>query len=173
MGPLSVGEKARLAVLAVTVSPCSTIRTCCVLCRHPHAPPPSPHVLAGVHTPSAAPSQVLPIKLTGALLALLSFWLCCRLSFILPASVRTDVIAKLGNWHCRTCLWWCGFWRVSWIRVGQPEGGGGEGDGSAPAVGIVSNHMSWCDIMVHMSHSFPSFVARSQTRRTPIIGIIR
>lgn len=107
---------------------------------------------------------MLPIKLTGALLALLSFWACCRLSFLLPQSVRTDVVAKLGNWHCRTCLWWCGFWRVTWIKVGQQDGGGGgtggAGDGKGggksgskggggggeerrPAVGIVSNHISW------------------------------
>ncbi|PRW57088.1 beach domain-containing [Chlorella sorokiniana] len=155
LGPNSVWEKVRLAVLAVTV---------------------------------------LPIKLTGALLALLSFWLCCWLSFLLPSSVRSDWVAKLGNWHCRVCLWWCGFWRVTWIKVGQQDGGGAGGkhsgakagsggkggnssgsssdSGAAQPVGIVSNHISWCDILIHMSHSFPSFVARSQTRRTPIIGII-
>ena len=133
---------------------------------------------------------MLPIKLVGAVLALLSFWLCCRLSFLVPASKRPAVVAKLGNWHWRTCLFWCGFWRVTWIKVGQQDGDGGSGgaaksgrggggssgdggEGDAPAVGIVSNHISWCDILVHMSHSFPSFVARSQTRKTPVIGIIR
>lgn len=138
------------------------------------------------------PRQVLPIKLTGALLALMSFWLCCRLSFLLPASIRSVTVAKLGNWHCRVCLWWCGFWRVTWIKVGQRDGDGsspakggsgrgskggssssGGGEEQAQPVGIVSNHISWCDILIHMSHSFPSFVARSQTRKTPIIGIIR
>ena len=147
-----------------------------------------------MHQPHSAHPQVLPIKLTGALLALMSFWLCCRLSFLLPSSVRSDWVAKLGNWHCRVCLWWCGFWRVTWIKVGQQanggdnaggakagSGGGGRGgkrsSGSSSEamqpVGIVSNHISWCDILIHMSHSFPSFVARSQTRKTPIIGIIR
>lgn len=139
--------------------------------------------------------QVLPIKLVGAMTALLSFWLCCRLSFLLPASVRNDVVARLGNWHCRACLWWLGFWRVTWIKVGEQQqqrqgrggkaGGkaGGRGGGKAArssgpaegaaAVGIVSNHISWCDILLHMSRSFPAFVARSQTRRMPIVGIIR
>lgn len=122
--------------------------------------------------------QVLPIKLAGAMISLLSFWLCCRLSFLLPTSVRGKTVAKLGNWHCRTCLWWLGFWRVTWIRVGEQQQGsngkaGGSGSGHAGAVGIVSNHISWCDILLHMSHSFPAFVARSQTRRQPIIGIIR
>lgn len=155
MGPMSTGEKIRLALLAVTV---------------------------------------LPIKLVGAMTALLSFWLCCRLSFLLPASVRNDVVARLGNWHCRACLWWLGFWRVTWIKVGEQQqqrqgrggkaGGkaGGRGGGKAArssgpaegaaAVGIVSNHISWCDILLHMSRSFPAFVARSQTRRMPIVGII-
>ena len=151
-----------------------------------------------MHRPRSAHPQVLPIKLTGAILALMSFWLCCRLSFLLPASVRSDWVAKLGNWHCRVCLWWCGFWRVTWIKVGQQDNGGDNGGGdkagrsgggkggkrsssssssssseAVQPVGIVSNHISWCDILIHMSHSFPSFVARSQTRKTPIIGIIR
>jgi 1-acyl-sn-glycerol-3-phosphate acyltransferase len=112
------------------------------------------------------------------MVSLLSFWLCCRLSFLLPSSVRTEAIAQLGKWHCRTCLWWLGFWRVTWIRVGQQANGSsssskGSSSNDVQAVGIVSNHISWCDILLHMSHSFPCFVARAQTRNQPIIGIIR
>lgn len=55
-------------------------------------------------------------------------------------------------------------------RGSSDAGGGDEGP---RAVGIVSNHMSWCDILLHMSHSFPAFVARKQTRSTPFVGIIR
>lgn len=122
--------------------------------------------------------QVMPIKLIGALGSVLTFWLCCRLCALLPARVGTNAIAQLGLVACRVCLWWLGFWRVTWIKVGQQGdvGSGGKGSDStskAPPVGIVSNHMSYCDILLHMSHSFPSFVARAQTRNQPIIGIIR
>jgi hypothetical protein len=122
--------------------------------------------------------QVVPIKSLGTLGSLLSFWLFCRLSFVLPASVRTEVVAAAGKVACRCCLWWLGFWRVSWVQVGVQDGHGGSngsinGSGAVPVVGIVSNHLSWCDILLHMSHSFPCFVARAQTSSQPIIGIIR
>ena len=38
---------------------------------------------------------------------------------------------------------------------------------------IVSNHVSYMDILVHMAHSFPSFVARGNTRDMPMLGLIR
>ena len=129
---------------------------------------------------------VLPIKVLGTLGCVVSFWACCRLSFLLPAAVRSEVVAALGRWHCRCCLLWLGFWRVSWIRVGDDSaaagpglpscgGNGGTGGGSPPAaaVGMIANHISWCDITIHMAHSFPAFVARSQTASMPLVGIIR
>ena len=119
----------------------------------------SQHLSTRQPPPSLPPGhvQVLPIKALGTLISLLTFWFICRMSFLLPASVRTLVVAKLGNWACRVCLFWLGFWRVSWIRVGLQGGtdghasgsgsGGSNGkvgsDGDAPPVGIVSNHISW------------------------------
>lgn len=38
---------------------------------------------------------------------------------------------------------------------------------------IVSNHVSYLDILVHMSHSAPSFVARGNTQDLPLIGVVR
>ena len=38
---------------------------------------------------------------------------------------------------------------------------------------IVSNHCGWTDILVHMARSFPSFVARADTVRLTMIGLIR
>lgn len=38
---------------------------------------------------------------------------------------------------------------------------------------IVSNHCSWIDILVHMSHFFPAFVARHGTKNMMLIGLIR
>ena len=36
---------------------------------------------------------------------------------------------------------------------------------------VVSNHIGWADILVHMCHYFPSFVAREETASLPFIGL--
>lgn len=117
---------------------------------------------------------LVPIKLLGALVCLLSYFLVIKLSWLFPASVRSDWVAALGKIHCRACLFCLGFVRIKWIRVSR-EGAPVplEAPSGPPAVGIVSNHTSWVDILIHMSHSFPSFVARDATKHTPIIGSIR
>ena len=43
----------------------------------------------------------------------------------------------------------------------------------APAGVIISNHVSWADILVHLEGHFCSFVARSNTQDMPLIGLIR
>lgn len=114
---------------------------------------------------------LVPFKAIGTLACLLSYFLVIKLSFLFPASVRSDWVAALGKIHCRGCLFSLGFVHIKWIKI--------EADlkpplvDAIPAVGIVSNHSSWIDILIHMSHSFPSFVARDATKRTPIIGSIR
>jgi len=114
---------------------------------------------------------LVPFKSIGTLACLLSYFVVIKLSFLFPASVRSDWVAALGKLHCRGCLFSLGFVRVKWVKI--------EADlkpplvAAIPAVGIVSNHSSWIDILVHMSHSFPSFVARDATKKTPIIGSIR
>jgi lysophosphatidylcholine acyltransferase/lyso-PAF acetyltransferase len=114
---------------------------------------------------------LVPFKAIGTLACLLSYFFVIKLSFLFPASVRSDWVAALGKIHCRACLFSLGFVRVKWIKI--------EADlkqplvAPIPAVGVISNHSSWIDILVHMSHSFPSFVARDATKKTPIIGSIR
>ncbi len=42
------------------------------------------------------------------------------------------------------------------------------------AVGaILSNHIGWADILVHMTQWLPSFVARDATAHLPFIGVTR
>jgi 1-acyl-sn-glycerol-3-phosphate acyltransferase len=41
------------------------------------------------------------------------------------------------------------------------------------AVAVVSNHMSWADILIQMARYFPAFVARDGTQNLPMIGLIR
>ncbi|KAL4538455.1 hypothetical protein Ndes2526B_g03241 [Nannochloris sp. 'desiccata'] len=113
---------------------------------------------------------LVPFKAIGTLACLLGYFVVIKLSFLFPCSVRSDWVAALGKIFCRGCLFSLGFVRVKWIKI--------EADlkpplvAAIPAVGIVSNHSSWIDILIHMSHSFPSFVARDATKRTPIIGSI-
>lgn len=113
---------------------------------------------------------LVPIKLCGAVAALLSFFVVTKLAWILPKSVRSDWVATLGKIHCRVCLFFIGFVRVRWVDLGKA--GQGEATSVTP-VGIVSNHCSWCDILVHMSHFFPAFVSRKSTSTSPIVGSIR
>eukprot|EP00887_Chlorella_sp_A99_P007753 scaffold20.g7753.t1 len=121
---------------------------------------------------------VVPIKLVGAFGALLSFWLCCHLSRLLPPSYQSPVVAILGRAHTRVCLFFLGFVRLSWVRVAKDgsdadSGGGAAGGSKHPRpVAIVSNHASWCDILILMSHFFPSFVARDKTASMPLVGVI-
>lgn len=113
---------------------------------------------------------IVPIKILGSLGCLVSFYVVIKLSvYLFPKSVRTDWVAALGKIHCRLCLFFIGFIKVRWIDL-SPDGRSGKGGGY---VGIVSNHCSWCDILVHMSHFFPAFVARSKTEHTRFVGAIR
>lgn len=119
---------------------------------------------------------ILPFKILGSLAALVSFFLVIKMSFVFPRAVRSDWIALLGKIHCRICLFFLGFVSVRWIHVDMKYDNGVEVPSSEKErafVGIVSNHVSWCDILVHMSHFFPSFVARSKTERMTFIGTIR
>lgn len=116
---------------------------------------------------------VVPIKIIGAFTCLVSFWIWVQLAAVLfPAKYRSGWVAWLGKIHCRSCLFFMGFVRVRWVAVdsdGEPVSS--PQSGPSPA-GIVSNHLSWADILVHMSHFFPAFVARSSTAKTPFVGSI-
>lgn len=110
---------------------------------------------------------IVPIKVLGSLGCLVSFYIVIKLSFLFPKAVRTDWVAALGKIHCRMCLLFIGFIKVQWIDLSK------NGENDYNYVGIVSNHCSWCDILVHMSHFFPAFVARTKTEHTRFIGAIR
>ncbi|KAK9868900.1 hypothetical protein WJX84_010033 [Apatococcus fuscideae] len=45
-----------------------------------------------------------------------------------------------------------------------------KGGGTPPT--IISNHVGWADILVHMALYFPSFVAKSGLRGVPLVGAI-
>lgn len=112
---------------------------------------------------------IVPFKALGALGALVSFWVVCRLSFVLPQRLRVPIVAELGKLHCRWCLFCLGFVWIKRVKV-VPEGQ--KLDPNARPTGYISNHASWSDILVAMSLYFPSFVARDSTKTIPLVGII-
>jgi lysophosphatidylcholine acyltransferase/lyso-PAF acetyltransferase len=107
---------------------------------------------------------VLPFKVLGAASCLVSFYLFCRLSILIPEEKRSNAVAGAGKIACRLCLLSLGFLRVRWINMENRPG--------VEPVAIVSNHCSWLDILVHMSRFFPSFVARDSTKDLPLVGLI-
>ena len=113
---------------------------------------------------------ILPLKVVAAASCIISFYLVCRVSEVLPASIRLPGIAFLGKLFSRLCLLSIGFANIKWVRVGRAAWDRRRGD--CPAAGIVSNHCSHTDILIHMARSFPSFVARGGTESIPLIGFI-
>lgn len=131
---------------------------------------------------------LLPIKALGALGCLLSYWVFCRLSWLVPSQRRGAALAAVGRLHCRACLFCIGFLRVRWVRLPagvtakDAESGRVSPEAAAAAAeeapvppgcgGVVASHASWADILLHMSRSFPAFVARDSTANLPLVGII-
>lgn len=108
---------------------------------------------------------VFPLRCITTVGCLACYNVLCRLSFLVPSAYRVAWIVFWGRVLCRLCLFCLGFVRVEWITFPSPT--------PAPKVGgVVSNHLSWCDILIHMSRSFPSFVARVGTEKLPFVGLI-
>jgi hypothetical protein len=116
---------------------------------------------------------VVPVKVVGTLFCIVGFYLICRLFQLAPRSYSNVWVPRFGKVFTRACLACIGFSRVAWIKVPRAPWDKGTGQSSAVTAGIVSNHCSWTDILVHMSRYFPSFVARGGTEKLPMIGPVR
>ncbi|CAH9144767.1 unnamed protein product [Cuscuta epithymum] len=89
---------------------------------------------------------------------------------------RRKVIMQSGRFLTRAMLFVFGFYSIRETnrnsdfdsklnnedQVSEPE---------RPGV-IVSNHVSYLDILYHMSSSFPSFVAKRSVAKLPLVGLI-
>lgn len=123
---------------------------------------------------------VLPLKLLGFILTVSSYYVICKLAFLIPANARMPVIVALGRFHCRLSLLWLGFVSVKWVpaegavETGKPAK---EDVGQGPVeeavyAAVIGNHVSPCDVLVMMSRYFPSFVAKSSVATSPLVGAI-
>jgi lysophosphatidylcholine acyltransferase/lyso-PAF acetyltransferase len=113
---------------------------------------------------------LLPVlKAVAALAVLVSFALVCTtLRALAPPRLRRALLPTLAYLHVRAVLFCFGFLWIRVRRLGPPPRPG------APApVCLVSNHVSWADILVFMALEFPSFVAKATIRKLPLVGVIR
>ncbi|XP_027354454.1 lysophospholipid acyltransferase LPEAT1 isoform X2 [Abrus precatorius] len=133
---------------------------------------------------------LLPIRVLLAVTILLFYYFICRVCTLFSAPNREDEqedYAHMGGWR-RTVIVACGralsramlfIFGFYWIPESrhavlnstsqedkhQPEELG------RPGV-IISNHVSYLDILYHMSSSFPSFVAKRSVAKLPLVGLI-
>ncbi len=114
---------------------------------------------------------VVPLKVVGTVSCIVGFYLACRLAQLLPKQSRDVLVPFLGKFYTRSCLACIGFIKIAWVHL--PRADWDKPRGEARAAGIVSNHCSWIDILIHMSRYFPSFVARGGTEKLALIGPIR
>jgi hypothetical protein len=113
---------------------------------------------------------VVPFKVLGTICCIVFVFASCKIASLLPPAISGYVSTGAGRLGARLCLLSLGFLQVEWVRHG---GKGAQQGAQHPAAAIVSNHVSWMDILVHMSRSFPSFVARDGTQDLPLIGVVR
>ena len=103
------------------------------------------------------------LKLLLSLVTLCSFAVVCTVGRLLPWAVQRRLMPLLAWLHVRVVLLCFGF---LWIRRTRLAGS------SAKSVCVVSNHVSWVDILVFMAELFPSFVAKATIRKLPLVGVI-
>ena len=106
------------------------------------------------------------VKAAVCLATLCSFALVCTVARRLPLALRRRVLPLLAWLHVRVVLFCCGF---LWIRRTRVSGSSAA---QAVPVCLVSNHVSWVDILVLMAETFPSFVAKATIRELPLVGVI-
>ncbi|XP_030553659.2 LOW QUALITY PROTEIN: lysophospholipid acyltransferase LPEAT1-like [Rhodamnia argentea] len=144
-------------------------------------------VLLGV-----AMATLVPMRVVAALVILVAYYLICRACTLLKAPNREEQgeqedYAHMGGWRrkvivacgrvlSRAMLFVFGFYWINETFRGAssgPENEGGKQHGEQERPGaIVSNHVSYVDILYHMSSSFPSFVAKRSVAKLPLVGLI-
>ena len=114
---------------------------------------------------------VLPIKIVSAASCISGFYLVCRASELLPLDLKRKVTTAFGKTFCRLCLLSIGFGRIKWVKVKKAAWDMHKSD--RPAVGIVSNHCSHVDILVHMARAFPALSHGVGPRKYPSLASSR
>eukprot|EP00798_Chlamydomonas_sp_ICE-L_P018151 gene18151-biopygen27100 len=120
---------------------------------------------------------VAPLKATLTILGLALACNTCRVEkYLMPVlSISKEYRAAWTlYWDkiwIRLALFGLGFLSVSWIKLDHLDVRKQAGTETEAPV-IVSIHMGWSDILVHMSRSWPAFVAKEGIDKVPIVGYI-
>ncbi|XP_051139937.1 lysophospholipid acyltransferase LPEAT1 isoform X2 [Andrographis paniculata] len=134
---------------------------------------------------------LLPIRVAAGTTVLLIYYVICRVctAFLSPSRVeeqedyahmvgwRRAVIVQTGRFLSRVMLFIFGFYWIGESRRADGElnhemvSGDQSEEQERPGV-VISNHVSYLDILYHMSASFPSFVAKRSVAKLPLIGLI-
>ncbi|KAL9359699.1 hypothetical protein Peur_047822 [Populus x canadensis] len=143
---------------------------------------------------------LLPIRFVFALVILVVYYVICRVCTLFSAPNRDEEeeeeqedFAHMGGWR-RAVIVWCGrflsrlllfvlgFYWISesyrdielpnQIKSSSQNEGKDQSEDLERSGAILSNHVSYLDILYHMSASFPSFVAKRSVAKLPLVGLI-
>lgn len=137
---------------------------------------------------------LVPIRLACAFVILLCYYLICRVCTLFSVPNRDEeqedyahmggwrraVIVQCGRFLSRAMLFVLGFYRINYTYrnpdvveklTKQSEDKNQHEEPERPGA-IISNHVSYLDILYHMSASFPSFVAKRSVAKLPLVGLI-
>lgn len=139
---------------------------------------------------AVAAAVLLPLRFVAGLLVLLAYYLVCRVCTLWVEEERDggegEGYARLNGWRregvvrcgralSRAMMFVFGFY---WINVYDRRFPNAEDEPldqcknmERPGA-IVSNHVSYVDILYHMSASVPSFVAKRSVARLPLVGLV-
>ncbi|NP_001352256.1 Lysophospholipid acyltransferase LPEAT1 isoform 2 [Zea mays] len=127
-----------------------------------------------------AAAVLLPLRFVAGMLVLLLYYLVCRACTLFVdadggrprlAGWRRKAVLRSGCALSRAMLFVFGFYWIRETRRRSPNAKDQFEESQRPGA-IVSNHVSYVDILYHMSASFPSFVAKESVSRLPLIGLI-
>ncbi|KAK7283345.1 hypothetical protein RIF29_12793 [Crotalaria pallida] len=137
---------------------------------------------------------LLPIRVVLATTILLFYYFICRVCTLFSSPNRDDEeeqedYAHMGGWRrraivgcgralSRVMLFIFGFYWITDLSPNHNNSSATQKEDThqpeelrRPGV-IISNHVSYLDILYHMSSSFPSFVAKKSVSKLPFVGLI-
>ncbi|KAJ1691628.1 hypothetical protein LUZ63_015783 [Rhynchospora breviuscula] len=125
---------------------------------------------------------VVPIRLIIGMWLISVYYIVCRLCTwfwdldrCCLVGWRREVVVRVGRFLCRVFMFVLGFYWINEyyaiLNEIKDEKRGFHEELERPGV-IVSNHVSYFDILYHMSDSFPSFVAKVSVSKLPVVGLI-
>ncbi|XP_010539547.1 PREDICTED: lysophospholipid acyltransferase LPEAT1-like isoform X2 [Tarenaya hassleriana] len=163
LGPLPVMEKIKIAVAMVTLVPVRFVLAMAVLLLY--------YLICRVCTLFSAPNR-------GAEEEEEEGGVVVQEDYAHMGGWRRAVIVRCGRFLSRVLLFVFGFY---WIHESyrdspmdsKPKTSSNDKAKEPERSGaIVSNHVSYLDILYHMSSSFPSFVAKRSVGKLPLVGLI-